>query len=248
MLKSAGKADSPVEKVVGSGVAIVANEQGRVVRKSALTAVAVGTVPAARVGRLASFTDGVALKEPKNADTVASGGVELIKEVRGAVCAVGAVGAVALIAFAVVAGHAGARGGIFIEEPSALRLAESGGEVEVGVGVHAAPGLHVEDGGLAPAEPADVVDVPGLLEFNSEGAGSVDSFIDEVPLVDEPATAPLALEGGDGHDEVVLELYGYIQEPSVEIVVPFLEDYEIFLRGLHVVGVEYDFAEVEVGH
>ena len=56
-----------------------------------------------------------------------------------------------------------------------------------------------------------------------------------------------SLKGGQSHDKIVDEFDGNIQESSVEVVVPLRVDDKVFFRGLHVVGVENDLAEVHVG-
>ena len=61
-----------------------------------------------------------------------------------------------------------------------------------------------------------------------------------------PTIAADGLEGSEAHDEVVNELNGDGQEPSINVVVPPGVYYEILLRGLHIVRIEYDLAEVHV--
>lgn len=69
----------------------------------------------------------------------------------------------------------------------------------------------------------------------------------EIPLVLEPAASIWCFKAGDGHDEVVDKLDGNIEEPSVCVGVPFLEDDEVLFARLDVVRIEYDFTEVDVG-
>ena len=61
------------------------------------------------------------------------------------------------------------------------------------------------------------------------------------------APALNSLEGGDAHDEVIDKLDGDGEEASVDVGVPLGVDDEILVGGLHVVGVEDDLAEVDVG-
>ena len=61
------------------------------------------------------------------------------------------------------------------------------------------------------------------------------------------AVALDSLEGGEPHDEVIDKLDGQGKEASLHIVVPFLKDNEVLFGGLHVVGVEDDQTEVDVG-
>ena len=116
------------------------------------------------------------------------------------------------------------------------------------MGVGALPGHHVEYVGLAPVETAAVVFGPGSQDLHPEGGYSVYCFVGELPLVLEPAGRVGYFEGCHSHDEVVNKLNGDIQKPPIHIVEPPGEDNEVSSRGLHIVGIEYDLAEVHVGH
>ena len=80
-----------------------------------------------------------------------------------------------------------------------------GCDVEEFVGREALPGHHVQDGGLAPAEPAGVGESPRPENFNSKIGLAVDSLGGKIPLILEPTGSIAVFEGGDSHDEVVLE-------------------------------------------
>lgn len=62
-----------------------------------------------------------------------------------------------------------------------------------------------------------------------------------------PAIAIDGFEGSESHDEIINKLDGNGQESSIDVVVPPGVDYEILFRGLHIVRIEDDLAEVDVG-
>lgn len=165
---------------------------------------------------------------------------------------VGAVGAVvkapkvALVAEAVGAGLAGTGGGVGHGEGPAVGLTQLGGDVEEDVRGIALPGHHVEDGGLAPVEPAVALNHDGLQYLDPEGGGAVDGLVDELPLVLETAPSVGVLEGSDSHYEIVHKLYRNLEKATVGVSVPLLVDDVVCPRGLNVVGVEDDLGEVDV--
>ena len=127
------------------------------------------------------------------------------------------------------------------------RLAEFGGEVEVVVGRVTEPGHHVEDRGLGPAEAAPFVHSPGSEHLDAKSIASADGLIGENPLVFESAGRIGHFEGSHSHNEIIHKLNGYLQEPSVNIRVPFLKNHRIFLRSFDVVGVENQFTKMNIG-
>ena len=171
----------------------------------------------------------VGLEVGEHAHTVISLRGQLVEEVGGAGCAVDCCVVLALIAFWVGTWVAGAIDQILEGIFAASCLAAAGGKVKVGIGTAALPGHHVEDVGLVPAETAVSSYHPGEQHVDSKGLDPVNGFIFELPLVLESALCIYRFEGGDSHDEVVFEFDGYLKEASVFIIVPFLEDDEIFL-------------------
>ena len=89
--------------------------------------------------------------------------------------------------------------------------------------------------------------MPGPEHIGPKGLNSIHCLVDELPLVLMAAVALDSLEGGEAHDEVIDKLDGQGNEASLHIVVPFLQDDKVFFGGFHVVGVEDDQAEVDVG-
>ena len=152
----------------------------------------------------------------------------------------------ALVAVVVCAGVAGTAGCVLVVVATAEVLAEVGRQVEIGVVFRTLPGLHVEDCGFAPREPARTVESPRPVQLYPEGGFPVVGAVSERPLVLVPAPAIDSLEGSTAHDKVVHKLVGDSSEAPLHVVEPGSEHDVVLLRGLHVDGVEDHLAEVHV--
>ena len=90
--------------------------------------------------------------------------------------------------------------------------------------------------------------MPWFLQINAKRIDSIDSLIDKTPVIDKTTTVTDTFKWGDCHDEIIHELWRNLDETTIEIVIPFLVYDEIFFRGLYIVRIEDDLAEMEVGY
>ena len=70
--------------------------------------------------------------------------------------------------------------------------------------------------------------MPGFFELDAKCIDSADRFCNEIPVIDKPTVAGHCLEGSDCHDKVVDKFDWNLNEASIHIVVPFLENDKIF--------------------
>ena len=132
-------------------------------------------------------------------------------------------------------------------KPTTGILTLSSSQVKILIRGHTFPSHHVEYIGLAPTKPTSVLDMPGPEHVDSKLSNTIDSFVDEFPLVLKATIGIDTLEGSDPHDEVVKKLDGDGEKAAFHIVEPSLEDDEVFFGLEDVIGIEDDFAEMHVG-
>lgn len=88
--------------------------------------------------------------------------------------------------------------------------------------------------------------MPGFFELDAKCIDSADRFCNEIPFIDKPTAAGLCFEGSDCHDKVIDKFDGNLDEASIHIIIPFLENDKIFFGWLNIVRVENDLAKVKV--
>ena len=110
------------------------------------------------------------------------------------------------------------------------------------------PSHHVKNRGLAETKSTSVIDVPRPKHFCSVLIFPSDGLIGHDPLILVSTGSMLGLKGSESHDEVINKLKRDLEKASICIIVPFIEDDEVFFGALDVVRIENDLTEMKISY
>ena len=218
---------------------------GAVIGKGAISPIIIDAVKAASIGVITEGASWILFKVSGHTDTVIPD--ELIEEVWGTIGAIRWAYDIALIAFWVGTGITGIIDCILNAIFATAGLAVPSCQVEERITSSALPGHHVEDRWLGLAQSTAVIDCPWVEHGDAKAGGGIDSLIGELPAVLEATVAWYSLKSSDTHDKVIDKFDGYFEKASVEVGEPFAENNKILLWGLHIIGIENDLTEMNVG-
>ena len=67
-------------------------------------------------------------------------------------------------------------------------------------------------------------------------------------MVFKPTICVYGLEGSDSHDEIIDKLIRDFDEATVHIIDPSHIDNEVVIGTLHIVGIKYNLAKMNIGY